>query len=195
MTVLWYCPGLTPGAARSVRDRSPAGTCRHTRADRRARLRRTVLPPPLHPLRSIRRSQGGGPGLGRPIALHTCQLLRPTVPWPDTSAVRSRRTAASAFASESHLRSPGGISGPGLPAVHTAVPPAEHAPRRADLEWRCIGSHAASQARRSARETPSDRSLRGERRRSDGTATTLRSCRADLAAFRARGCRALGTSS
>ena len=53
-------------------------------------------------------------------------------------------------------------------------------------------SLAASQARRSARETPSDRSLRGERRRSDGTATTLRSCRADLAAF--RGFRAPGTS-
>jgi hypothetical protein len=35
-------------------------------------------------------------------------------------------------------------------------------------------------------------SLRGERRRSDGTATTLRSCRADLAAF--RGFHALGTS-
>ena len=52
-------------------------------------------------------------------------------------------------------------------------------------------SLAASPARRSAGESPSDRSLRGERRRSDGTATTLRSCRADLAEFRA--CRALGT--
>ena len=51
---------------------------------------------------------------------------------------------------------------------------------------------AASQARRSAAEAPSDRSLRGESRRSDGTATTLRSCRADLAVF--RGCHALGTS-
>ena len=51
---------------------------------------------------------------------------------------------------------------------------------------------AASQARRSAAEAPSDRSLRGESRRSDGTATTLRSFRADLAAF--RGFHALGTS-
>ena len=68
----------------------------------------------------------------------------------------------------------------GLPVTR----PAEHAPRRADLECRCIGSHAASQSRRSARETPSDRSLRGESRRSDGKANTLRSCRADLAAFR-----------
>ena len=62
--------------------------------------------------------------------------------------------------------------------------PAEHAHCRADLECRCIGSHAASQARQSAGETPSDRSLRGESRRSDGKATTLCSCRADLAAFR-----------
>ena len=52
--------------------------------------------------------------------------------------------------------------------------------------------HAASQARQSAAETPSDRSLRGESRRSDGKATTLFSSRADLAAF--RGCHALGTS-
>ena len=44
--------------------------------------------------------------------------------------------------------------------------------------------HAASPGRRSAGETPSDRSLRGERRRSDGKSTRLRSCRADLAAFR-----------
>jgi hypothetical protein len=70
--------------------------------------------------------------------------------------------------------------------------PAQLAPLRADLECRCIGLHAASPVRRSARESASDRSLRGESRRSDGTATTLRSCRADLAAF--RGCRALWTS-
>ena len=43
----------------------------------------------------------------------------------------------------------------GLPVIR----PAEHAPLRADLEYRCIGLHAASPARRSARETPSDRSL------------------------------------
>jgi hypothetical protein len=86
----------------------------------------------------------------------------------------------------------------GLPVIR----PAEHAPRRADLECRCIGSHAASPVvvgshaaspvRQSAGETPSDRSLPGDRRRSEGTATMLRSSRADLAAFRA--CRALETS-
>jgi hypothetical protein len=70
--------------------------------------------------------------------------------------------------------------------------PAEHARRRADLECRCIVSHSGSQSRRSARETPSDRSLRGESRRSDGKATTLRSSRADLAVFRR--CHAFGTS-
>jgi hypothetical protein len=57
---------------------------------------------------------------------------------------------------------------------------------------RCIVSLAASPSRRSACETPSDRSLRGESRHSDGTATTLRSSRADFAGF--RGCHAFGTS-
>ena len=76
----------------------------------------------------------------------------------------------------------------GLPITR----PAEHARSRADLEGRCICLHAASQARQSAGETPSDRSLRGESRRSDGKATTLRLSRADLAAF--RGCHAFGTS-
>jgi hypothetical protein len=76
----------------------------------------------------------------------------------------------------------------GLPVTRLA----QHLLRRADLECRCISSLAASQARQSAGESPSDRSLRGERRRSDGTATTLRSCRANLAAF--RGCHAFGTS-
>ena len=89
--------------------RSPAGTCRNTHADRRARLRPAMLLP-VHPLRSIRRFQGRG--VGRQIALHTWQQVGPTVPYPDNSAIRSRRPAASAFASESHLRSPGGISGP-----------------------------------------------------------------------------------
>ena len=105
------------GAARQILDRPPAGTCRHIHVDRRARLCRTILPP-LYPLRSIHRLQGRGGG--RLIVLHAFQLLGPTVPYPDTSAVRSRRPAASAFASESHLRSPGGISGPaGQPARPT----------------------------------------------------------------------------
>jgi hypothetical protein len=126
-----------------------------------------------------------GRGVGHQIALHTCELLKPMVPYPCMSAVRSRRPAVSAFASASHLRSPGGISGPaGNPDGGTG-----HS--RADLECRCIGSHAASQARQSAGETPNERSLRGESRRSDGKATTLRSSRADLAAFRAF--HALGT--
>ena len=55
-----------------------------------------------------------------------------------------------------------------------------------------LASHAASQSRRSAGEPPSDRSLRGERHRSDGNATILRSCRADLAVF--RGCFVVLTS-
>ena len=103
----------------SSRYRPPAGTCRNTHADRRARLRRTMLLP-VHPLRSIRRSQGRG--VSRQIALHMWQLFSPTVPCQETSAIRSRRPAASAFASESHLRSPGGISGPaGHPARGTCA--------------------------------------------------------------------------
>ena len=102
-----------------LRGWSPAGTRRNIYADRRARLRQTVLVP-VHPLRSIRRSQGRG--VSRLIVLHAFQLLGPTVPYPCMSAVRSRRPAASAFASESHLRSPGGISGPaGQPARPTRV--------------------------------------------------------------------------
>ena len=46
----------------------------------------------------------------------------------------------------------------------------------------------AGQSRRAAVGTPSDLSLRGESRRSDGKATTLRSCRADLAIFGAVMC-------
>ena len=110
--------GRGPGAARLIENngRSPAETCRYTHADRRTRLFQTVLPP-LHPLRSIRRSQGRG--VSRQIALHTWQLFGPTVPCPDNSVIRSRRPADSAFASESHLQSPGGISGP---AGHPARP-------------------------------------------------------------------------
>ena len=106
--------GGPPALLGCFRGRSPARTCRNIHADRRARLRRTVLPP-VHPLRSIRRFQGRG--VSRQIALHAFQLLGPTVPYPCMSAVRSRRPAVSAFASESHLRSPGGISGP---AGHSA---------------------------------------------------------------------------
>ena len=106
-----------PAPLGRFRDRPPAETCRHIYADRRARLRQTMLLP-VHPFPCIRRSQGHG--LSRPIALHTFQLFDSTVPYPDNSAIRSRRPAASVFASESHLRSPGGISGPaGHPARGT----------------------------------------------------------------------------
>ena len=97
----------TPPARFSVRP--PAGTCCHIYAATVARFGRAILWP-VHPFCSIRRLQARG--VGRPIALHTCQMLRPTVPYPYMSAVRSRRPAVSAFASEAHLRSPGGISGP-----------------------------------------------------------------------------------
>jgi hypothetical protein len=165
------------------RGRSPAGTCRNIYADRRARLHQTVLVP-VHPLRSTRRSEGRG--VSRPIALHTCQLLGPTVPCPDNSAIRSRRPAASAFASESHLRCPGGIS---APAGHPARPTRASSRGSPVLMHRLargqpspsICSRIPERPVAARRETPSD-----------GTATTLRSCRADLAAFRAH--HALGTS-
>ena len=107
--------------------------------------------------------------MSHPIALPACQLLGPTFPYHYISAVCSRRPAACGFASESHLRSPGEISG--LPVAR----PAEHAPGRANLECRCRVLHAASQYRRSTCKPPSDRSLRSERR----TVTTLPSSRAD----------------
>ena len=101
-------PGLQAPLG-SLRGRSPATTCRHTRADCRARLRQTILLP-AHPLCSIRRSQDHG--VSRPIASPAWQLLGLAVLHPCTSLVRSRHPAASELASESHLRSPGGISGP-----------------------------------------------------------------------------------
>jgi hypothetical protein len=75
------------------RGRSFAGTYTHTHADRRARLRQTVLLP-VHPLRSIRRSQGRD--VSRSIALPACKLPGPTFPYPENSAIRSRRPAVSA---------------------------------------------------------------------------------------------------
>ncbi len=57
-----------------ARGRSPAGTCLPTHADRCARLRPTALPP-VHPLRSIRRSQGRG--VSRPLALWQCAPYAP----------------------------------------------------------------------------------------------------------------------
>jgi hypothetical protein len=147
--------------------------------DRCARLFQTI------PTASSSTSQGRG--MSCPIVLPTCQLLGPTVPYPLISAVRSRRPAASEFASECHLR---WLSSRNIGACRSPRH-AEHA--RRDLEFRrCITSHAASQSRPSACETPSDRSLQGERRRSDGKATTLRSSRSDLAVFRSF--HAFGTS-
>ncbi len=96
------------------RGRSPAGTCCHIYAATVARFGRAILGP-VHPLCSIRRFQARG--VGRAIALRTCQLLRPTFPCPDIRAIRSRRPAVSEFAFASRLRSLGGISGPaGHPA-------------------------------------------------------------------------------
>jgi hypothetical protein len=177
------CNAAIPPPLGSLRGRSPATTCRQTRADRRARLRQTILLP-AHPLCSIRRSQDHG--VSGPIASlrGSCSDWRSYIHAPVSSALATRLPPNSppnpTFALRAEYR--------GLPITR----PLEHAPLRADLECRCIGSHAASQSRRSSGETPSDRSLRGERRRSDGKATTLRSSRADLAAF--WGCHALGTS-
>jgi hypothetical protein len=76
----------------------------------------------------------------------SCSRL--TVPYPDTSAVRSRRPVASEFASESHLRSPGGISGPaGHPARGTRA-----SSRGSRVSMLIL--HAASPARRSALSKP-----------------------------------------
>jgi hypothetical protein len=150
----------------SFGDRSPARTCRPTHTDRCARLHRTILLP-VCPFHSIRRSQRRGVA-AQSRSLPACQLLGPTASCPGTSAV-SRRPAASEFASESHLGSPGGVPGPaGHPARKTRA-------SSRGSELRCIVSHEASQSRRPACETPSDRSLRGESRSSDGKATTLRS--------------------
>jgi hypothetical protein len=170
----------------SLRGQSPAGTCLHTHADRCARLRQAMLLP-VHPLRNIRRSQGHAVSTQIHTCVHTCRLLGPTgiTQTPVPSALTARLPPHSppnlTFALLAEYR--------GLPVIR----PAEHTPRRADLEeYRCTVSHATSRFRRSAGETPSDRSLRGERRRSDGKATTLRSSRADLAVF--RGCHEFGTS-
>jgi hypothetical protein len=91
---------------------------------------------------------------------------------PSALAAR-RRAAAHAFAFEPHLRFRfrGGIlgpAGPGPPRAAAGHPARERRasglrPRRADLEFRCIMSHTASQleSRRSESpcETPTDRSL------------------------------------
>jgi hypothetical protein len=165
------------------RGRSPAGTCRNTRADCRARLRQTVLLP-LHPLRSIRRPKAVVWAIKSRSIRASCSARRFHAQTPAPSALAARLFPYSppnpTFALLPEYR--------GLPVTR----PAQHLPRRADLECRCIGSHAASQARRSAGETPSERSVRGESRRSDGKATTLRSSRVYLAVF--RGCHAFGTS-
>jgi hypothetical protein len=87
-------------------------------------LRAETILLPVHPICSIRRSQGRG--VSRPIAPPACQLLGQMVSCPDISAVRSRCPAAPEVASESHLRSPGGNIGA------CRSPGAEHAPRGVD---------------------------------------------------------------
>jgi hypothetical protein len=104
--------GATPilKARPSFQSWQPARTGCATHADRCARLPRKVLAP-VRPLCSIRRPQGRG--VCRPIAFPACQLLGPAAICRNVSAVRSRRPAASELASKStHLRFPGGISGP-----------------------------------------------------------------------------------
>ena len=71
----------------------PAGTCCHIYAATVARFGRAILGP-VHPLCSIRRFQARG--ASRPIALHTCQMLRPTVPCPYMSAVVARISSVDA---------------------------------------------------------------------------------------------------
>jgi hypothetical protein len=159
---------------------SPAGTCRNIYADRRARLRQTVLVP-AHPLRSTKAVVG------------VAQLCSVRASCSDRR-FHTQTTAPSDLAARLPPHSPPNPTF-ALLAEYRGLPvsrPAQLAPLRADLQCRCIGSHAASPVRRSARETPSDRLLRGESRRSDGKANALRSCRADLAPF--RGWHALGTS-
>ena len=148
------------------RGRSPARTWRPTRAAPNS-APSPAGPGPDHPLRSIRCSQCRG--ASRPITLHTRQLLDSTAIYPFMSAVLSPpgclrirlRIPPSSSLSESFkfkLRNIG--------ACRSSGPRVEHAPLRADLECQCTGLHAASPARRSAGETPSDRSLRlpGERK-------------------------------
>ncbi len=174
-------PKRAPGC---LRGRSPARTCRNIHADRCARLRRTIPPS------------------GSPTSQHP-PFPRPWCGPPNRTPLRAscstRRFHAqapvpSALAARLPPHSPPNPTF-ALLAEHRGLPvtrPAEHAQSHADLEFRCIMSLAARQPRQSACETPSDRSLRGASRRSDGTATTLRSSRADLAVF--RGCHAFGTS-
>ena len=131
-----------------LRGRSPAGTCRPTHADRCARLRQLILLPVL-PFCSIRRSQ------------------RPCCEPPNRACVKAAPTDGSIPKRQCRPLSPPGCRLPpnsppnptfdllaeyrGLPVTRST----QHLLRRADLKFRCIGSHAASPARRSAGETPS----------------------------------------
>jgi hypothetical protein len=140
---------------------------------------------PVHPLRSIRRSQG--PWCEPPNRAPYVPAAR-----PDGSMPRHQcRPLSPPGCLRIRLRIPPSLSWRNIGACRSRA--ARGTLRRhADLECRCIGSHPAGHYRGSAGKTPSDRSLRGESRRSDGTATTLRSSRADLAVF--RGCHAFVTS-
>ena len=156
-----------------------ARTCRNTHADRCARLFQPILtagsstfqlPPFPRPWCELSNRAPNVPAAWTDgsIPSHQCRSLSP----PGCLRIRLRIPPSLALFEEYR----------GLPITRHA----EHA--RRDLECRrCIMSHAARQSRRSAGETPSDRSLQGERRRSDGKATTLRSSRADMAVFRAFG--------
>ncbi len=88
---LWNAANTLQAPLGSLRGRSPAATCRHTRADRRARLRQTVLMP-AHPLCNTRRSQDHGvsrPSVHRSISFGSITSRRlPFVPRSESAAGR-----------------------------------------------------------------------------------------------------------
>ena len=123
--------------------------------------------------------------MSRPIALPACKLLGPTVPDQGISTVFSRRPAASELASESQLRSPGGISRPaGHPARGTRAP--SRAPR--------VSIHSVARGQSTIDLLANPRATgRCEPRVAVLTERRqLRSSRVDLAVF--RGCDAIGAS-
>ena len=118
--------------------RSPARTSRPTPADRFARLRQTILLPDL-PLCGI-----------RCFPMPRCEPPHrvPCVPAAPMSRHKSRPLSP-----PNCIRTRLGIPPCALLAEYRGLPvtrQVEHAPRLADLEWRCVVSPAPSQSRRSA---------------------------------------------
>jgi hypothetical protein len=168
-----------PAPLGCLQGRSPAKTCRHTRADRRARLRQTILLP-VHPIHSIRRSQGRVAAVLRAIKSHSMHASC------SDRRFHAQTTASSALAARLFPHSPPNPTFAllaeyrGLPATRMA----EQACSRADLEFRCkVRTRPAKPVHLLAKHRATGRCE--ESRRSDGKATRLRSFRADLALFRA----------